>query len=316
MQLSNRLSPIAETLLNLPHGKIAKFIGLFLFIYIAYLLAQITWLILDEPPLNSQNLSKSVMVTTGTASVSYDLSSIQALNLFGLYNQTVVIDKEPEEIEDAPETNLNLTLTGVVASDDEHLSAAIIQNKGSQEVYAIDETIDGTRAVLKKVYYDRVHIRHSGRLETLMLDGIDYKEPNNNKMNTSQRPKAPISKSITDEATAQIDKRKNAELAKQAQELRDDINEDPGNITDYLKIAPKRENGEIIGYQLMPGKNPNFFQSAGLKSGDVAIQMNGYDLSQGTEAAQALKALKEEQEVSLLVDRNGDITEILFSINE
>jgi general secretion pathway protein C len=70
-----------------------------------------------------------------------------------------------------------------------------------------------------------------------------------------------------------------------------------------------------VGYQLMPGKNPEFFKSSGLKSGDVAIQMNGYDLSQPSEAAQALRALKQEREVSLLLDRNGDITEILFSID-
>ena len=66
----------------------------------------------------------------------------------------------------------------------------------------------------------------------------------------------------------------------------------------------------------MPGKKAEFFQSAGLKSGDVAIQMNGLDLTNPSEAAQALKALREEQEVSLLLDRDGDMTEILFSINE
>ena len=65
----------------------------------------------------------------------------------------------------------------------------------------------------------------------------------------------------------------------------------------------------------MPGKDPTFFESSGLKSGDVAIQMNGFDLTAPREAAQALKSLKEEREVSLLLDRNGDMTEILFSIN-
>jgi len=44
--------------------------------------------------------------------------------------------------------------------------------------------------------------------------------------------------------------------------------------------------------------------------------MNGYDLSQPSEAAQALQALKREREISLLVDRGGNTTEILFSIDE
>ena len=66
----------------------------------------------------------------------------------------------------------------------------------------------------------------------------------------------------------------------------------------------------------MPGKNPEFFQTSGLKSGDVAIQMNGYDLSVPSEAAQALQALKQQKDVSLLLNRNGELTEILFSIDE
>jgi general secretion pathway protein C len=65
---------------------------------------------------------------------------------------------------------------------------------------------------------------------------------------------------------------------------------------------------------LLPGKNADFFQNSGLKSGDIAIQMNGYDLTVPSEAAQALAALKQDKEVSLLIDRNGELNEILFSI--
>ena len=42
--------------------------------------------------------------------------------------------------------------------------------------------------------------------------------------------------------------------------------------------------------------------------------MNGYDLTVPSEAAQAMMALRQENEVSLLVDRKDGITEILFSI--
>ncbi len=316
MQLSRSLSPIAETLLKLPHAKVAKLLGLLILIYIAYLLSKITWLFLDDLPQHKPNTSNVVISKSENTSLNYNLSDVKSLNLFGEYNQSAVVE-EDEDIEDAPETNLKLTLTGVTASDVEERSAAIIQNNGVQEIYSIDETIKGTRAVLKKVYNDRVHIRHSGRLETLMLDGFDYNESKSKNNRNSGKPiarnKGPIQ---TDIENTRVDNRRNAELTKQAQELRDDINEDPGKITDYLKISPKREDGQIIGYRLMPGKNPEFFKTSGLKSGDVAIQMNGFDLSQPSEAAQALKALKQEQELSLLVKRNDDITEILFSINE
>jgi general secretion pathway protein C len=150
-----------------------------------------------------------------------------------------------------------------------------------------------------------------------MLDGFDYDEEKNKKNTFAKKPKSKSSGPIVSKKrTTRVDNRENTKLKKQAQSLRNDISEDPGKITDYLKIAPKRENGVVIGYRLMPGKNPEFFKTSGLKGGDVATQMNGYDLTQPLEAAQALKALKEEQEISLLVNRNGDITEILFSINE
>ena len=113
-----------------------------------------------------------------------------------------------------------------------------------------------------------------------------------------------------------VDQRRNKSLTNSVTNLKRDINKDPGKITDYLKISPKRQNGTIIGYRLMPGKKAEFFKASGLKSGDVATQMNGFDLTVPSEAAQALKALKQEREVSLLLDRNGEMTEILFSINE
>ncbi len=330
MQISNRFSPVAEKISKLPQAKIAMVIGIILLGYIAYLFAQITWLVLDEPA----NHNSVVITQSGSKgknnTSSVNVSDIRALNLFGVYNESPVVRDEPEEIEDAPETNLNLTLTGVVASNEEAKSAAIIEHNSTQEIYAIDETIKGTRAVLKKVFQDRVHIRHSGRLETLMLDGFDYQET----QSSNQAPKK-VAKKIPLKTTSSkdrfnpvknpirvnhqprmIDQRLNKELSKQAQDFKNDIASDPGKITDYLKIAPKRVDGSIIGYRLMPGRNPEFFKSAGLKSGDVAIQMNGLDLSQPAEAAQALKALREERDVSLLLDRDGDITEILFSIDE
>ena len=125
---------------------------------------------------------------------------------------------------------------------------------------------------------------------------------------------APSNKISKDENKI-LDQRNNKKLSAQAKNLRKDLNENPGNIIDYLKILPKRKSGQIIGYSLRPGKNPQFFKSSGLKSGDVAVQMNGYDLVQPLEAAQALNALKTEKEVSLLLDRDGEMTEIIFSVN-
>ena len=77
---------------------------------------------------------------------------------------------------------------------------------------------------------------------------------------------------------ATVDLRDRAELSRAAKALKKDLANNPGKISDYLKISPKRTQGKIAGYRLMPGKNAEFFKASGLRSGDVAIQMNGLDL--------------------------------------
>lgn len=318
MQLPSNFSITVDFFSQLPQQKIAKVISVLLLAYIAFVLAQITWFI---APSGQYHASSNVTVKvakqkTETATIS--LTGLKTLNLFGSYTD-VIEEVETAEVENAPETRLNLTLAGVVASDDKTTSAAVIENSGKQDTYSPGETITGTRAVLDSVFRDRVILKHAGKLETLMLDGFDY-----NETTTITKPKTKSRSSLTQKKRKKInnkltspnvvDQRTNKMLSRSAKSFKEDINKDPSKITDYLKISPKRKNGKIVGYRLMPGRNGEFFQSSGLKSGDVAIQMNGYDLTAPSEAAQALSALKQDKEVSLLIDRNGELNEILFSI--
>jgi len=318
MQLPSNFSSAIDFFSQLPQQKIAKVISVLLLGYIAYVLAQITWLV---APSGQYQTSANVTVKSssqGTQTSSISLTSLKSLNLFGLYTDKVE-NVQTVEVENAPETRLNLTLSGVVASDDKATSAAVIENSGKQDTYSPGETITGTRAILDSVFSDRILIKHAGKLETLMLDGFDYSEttkqvkPKQSSRFVENSPKPMAERSHLTSPNI-IDQRTNAMLSKTAKSFKEDINTDPSKITDYLKISPKRKNGKVVGYRLMPGRNAQFFKDAGLKSGDVAIQMNGYDLTAPSEAAQALSALKQDKEVSLLIDRNGEMTEILFSI--
>ncbi|NQZ89047.1 MAG: type II secretion system protein GspC [Colwellia sp.] len=318
MQLPSNFSSTVDFLSQLPQQKIAKVISAILLTYIAYVLAQITWFI---APSGQYHASSNVTVkvtkqNTKTATIS--LTGLKTLNLFGLYTDEIEAI-ETAEVENVPETQLNLTLAGVVASDDKTASAAVIEKSGKQNTYSPGETITGTRAVLDSVFRDRVILKHAGKLETLMLDGFDYNETAKitkpktvNRSSLTQKKRKQINNKLTSPNV--LDRRTNKMLSKSAKLFKEDINSDPSKITDYLKISPKRKDGKIVGYRLMPGKKSQFFQNSGLKPGDVAIQMNGYDLTAPSEAAQALAALKQDKEVSLLIDRNGELNEILFSI--
>ncbi|MCJ8319688.1 MAG: type II secretion system protein GspC [Colwellia sp.] len=310
MQLPNNLASFTDMLAKLPQQQIAKAISGTLLVYIAYLASQATWMFVPTGQISShQPISSSTFTNKKKTTVS--IAELEKLHLFGIYNALPI--EQIIEIQDAPETRLSLTLSAAVASDDLSVAAAVIENKGTQETYGIGDKIAGTRATLEQVLIDRVLIKQSGRMETLMLDGFDYKKVSTDGANKQIRaiePQLPA----PSKPPKVVDMRKNKELSRQASSLKADISKDPGKIIDYLKIVPKRSGGKIVGYRLMPGKKPDFFKNSGLKSGDIAIQMNGYDLTVPSEAAQAMMALRQENEVSLLVDRKDGITEILFSI--
>lgn len=324
MHLPTSMASLNEVVAKLPQKKIAKTLSILILGYIAYLCAQITWLIIAP---SAQHTFYPVTVSSGQQENTVkplSVSELLKLNLFGLYTEKEKAQVAEQQVTNAPETKLRLTLSATVASDEASIAAAIIESSGKQETYGIGDTIIGTRAILEQVLTDRIIIKQSGRFETLMLDGFDYEA-----ISVSQsRPIAaqqanrygPVSNVPAKNNRAKttnkiVDQRENSALRAQATQLKNDINKDPGKITDYLKISPKRNNGTVIGYQLMPGKNPEFFKQSGLKAGDVAVQMNGFDLIEPREAAQALAALKQEQEVSLLILRNNELTEVLFSID-
>jgi general secretion pathway protein C len=317
MTINDNLTSFTSNLAKLPHQKIAVAISSVLLIYIAFLAAKITWLLVPQEPMTSGKTGTVIGVKqSGSTQERYNLSQLQSLNLFGQYNEQV---KEVVEqvITDAPVTRLKLTLSGLVASDNQETAAAIIEYQGKQETYGVGDVIFGTRASLEQVLVDRVIIKQSGRAETLMLDGADYNQPAQNIANKKVALKAKEidSNSPTkNKKTNIVDQRSNSELSKSALKLRADLSKDPGKIADYLRISPARKNGKIVGYRLSPGKSPEFFKLSGLKSGDIAVQMNGYDLLAPAEAAQALAALQTERELSVLVERKNDLVEILFSI--
>lgn len=297
--------------MKLPQQKIAQAVSILLLAYIAFQLSELTWQFAAPSDNGEQVIVSQARQSATKEKIGTDVSNIIALNLFGEYQAQPVIVQPKEEVKDAPETKLNLTLSGVVASSDEDIATAVIEHNGKQNTFGIGDKIEGTRAILQHVYFDRVIIKHSGRSETLMLDGIKYgtkpvsaAQPVNN---FQQKQKIKQAKKL-------VDNRENRSLSNKVNNLKNVINNEPAKITDYLRYSQSRRNGQLVGYQLMPGKDPEFFRASGLKSGDIAIQINGYDLTSPSDAFQALKALKTESEVSLWVDRNGEVTEILFSI--
>jgi general secretion pathway protein C len=284
--------------------KLNFLVVMLLAIFLLAYAAELTWRLWPQPTGNSrvEKMSSGQPIKQQNSTNSLNLADIKRLNLFGDYNAAPV--EETAVTVDAPVTRLSLTLTGVVASSEKGQGAAIIENLKQQQTYGIGEKIEGTNALLQKVYSDRVIIKNGATNETLMLDGVDY---NKNVIQvTSQAPvdSTPQNNSVAERRT----------LSDDAIQASRNLQDQPASFVDYIAVSPHRPNGELSGYQVSPGKKPALFQAAGLKSGDVITEINGLDLTDIQQALEAMNMLKELQSLQMTVQREDELITIYLDL--
>ena len=290
--------------LNQHQKQLHTIVVVLLSLYLIAFAAKLVWRIIPEPQLSATpTVSRAPVISSPSGQNGVNIAKIQQLNLFG--NAAAKPAEPVAEVTDAPETRLNLTLTGVVASSEQEAGTAIIENRGSQAVYGLGEKIEDTNATLLKVYNDRVIIKNGVRNETLMLDGIDYDEANRRReMQARNRPEP------------QEEEEDTVELSEEALEATAALRERPANFTDFISISPKTEEGQLIGYQVSPGKEPELFKSAGLQAGDVITQINGLDLTDLQQSQEALSELRNAQTIELTIIRDGSLTTLYLDLPE
>ncbi|MBR8842532.1 MULTISPECIES: type II secretion system protein GspC [Pseudoalteromonas] len=291
-----QLQQLQKFWLGLPHAKLSRIIVVLSVVYVAFLFSQLFWLLWPVPQ-TQPLLPASQLYSQSSSGITSQ--GIVAQNLFGEANAKP--DTKPQPVvSDAPETTLNVRLTGIVAvSQDDGAGLAIIESQGRQETYSVDAPITGTRAKLARVLPDRVILDVSGRFETLMLDGIEFSR-------TVAMPTK--SKKIVNSTASPTPSRN--ELANRRQELLSD----PGKLFDYIKIAPEQRNGEVIGYRLSPGKDPELFEQVGLKANDLAIAINGFQLTDMKQAMSAINELRTSTDANITIERDGQVMDVQFSL--
>jgi len=289
----DNLEALKQLIIKLPQKQIATFCCYLLLAVFCYQSALLTWQLWPTQS-DSATLWQPGASQGGNETKSYELNTLRNLNLFGkqqIETQTPVVVQNI----DAPKTRLRLILSGLVASSEPSLALAIIELKGKQETYGINDEIGSTNAMLKQVLVDRVIIEYKGNLETLMLDGEEFTRE------TSGRESRQVS---SDKAPRNFSN------------LRKDLLANPASITDYVRISPVRTNGKLAGYRVNPGKNRELFKEVGLKPNDLAVSLNGYDLTDTRQAMEVAKQLKDLTEMSLTVERDGQLHSIYLSMPE
>ncbi|THJ46723.1 MULTISPECIES: GspC family type II secretion system variant ExeC [Aeromonas] len=270
---------------RLPMTRVPQVAFLALLIMLAQQSAALTWRLLTlASPQTSQPWQPSAVAVSGQRNPRLELGEVSRLALFG--KAIPKAQAKAAVAANAPRTQLNAQLNGVLASSDPAKSIAIIAMSGIQNSYGIGDMIDGTQARIRQVYPDRVIIERDGRDETLMLDGEEYGKP------LPQTNAAPIGS------------------------LRSELMADPGKITDYLNISPVQVDGRMTGYRLNPGSNPEFFNQSGLQANDLAISINGLDLRDNMQAMQAMQQMAGATEMTVTVERQGEQFDIYVRLSE
>lgn len=216
-----------------------------------------------------------------------DIDSIAATNLFGTPPSEG--GTASDEVINAPETRLDLTLTGIVSSAQSDRSRALIKKgNGDQEPYAVGDSV-GSNVKLHDIYATRVILDRGGRYETLTLERLKTEA---NAVQRVQRD------------TRNAGNREN--LGATLSDVRNEILEKPSRITEYVRLQPEKRNGNLVGYRVFPGRDRTLFQRLGLRPGELVTQVNGTSLNDPQQAMQSLSNLAQASSVSVTLERGGE----------
>ncbi|GAA0671951.1 type II secretion system protein GspC [Rheinheimera tangshanensis] len=267
-----------------------------------WLLAKLSWQLLPAP--TAEPISA---VVSTSAAAAPDLNLLLAASLFGKAAEKA--DAPPVAVpSSAPKTTLNVKLTGVVSvSGKPEQGSAVIESQGSEQTYGVDDKIEGTSAILSQVFEDRVLLRVSSRFETLMLDGIEYQQMAAQNGGLQEVDYQPLPEPMMEGPQPALE-----ELA----DVRKEMMSEPMKFFDYIRASPQYRNGQLYGYRVMPGKDPELFERMGLKANDVAVEINGTALNDMQQAMMVMNELREATQASIKVERDGQTRDIVFSLSQ
>lgn len=313
--LSPKLAAFWISLQQLPVLALIRPLQWLLVILAAFMLARLSWQVLPLPAQQALPAITSVSLTTNrTAGVQ--LNDLLQHALFGTLQAEPVASTSTVGITEAPKTQLNVKLTGLVAVPNRpDAGSAIIEHRGAEATYAVGDTLDGTRAKLHQVLEDRVLLEQNGRFETLMLDGVEFTRiaQANAGLGQSDNPGDVVA---VEEPIVLAESIASGVINPDVQARRDEILAEPMKFFDYVRVSPVQRDGQLVGYRLMPGKDAAVFAQMGLQQNDLAIEINGIPLNDMQQAMRVINDLREATEATLKIERDGEIRDILFSLSQ
>ena len=301
--------------------RIRQVILLLVIVWMLLSLTQLLWALVPNAQ-NTSAASPNVVnplsaSSSGAAAAPVDIDRMVAWHLFGEAGATaqavieaateVEVDSR-EGIEDgARETSLQLKLRGIVASTEDGLGYAIIENANKQAIYVVEDKLPVRgNVVLAKVMPRQVVLDNGGTYELLVL----FEEST---LGTAE----PMSAQAAAPAVSEnIDKRGDDQATRLAQSYRQRLYQNPQSLAEVVNVSAVRENGALLGYRVSPGKDRAQFAQLGFKMGDVVTSVNGVSLDNPTNTMVLFNDMRTAQEAVFELKRDGQALTLSVNLDD
>jgi general secretion pathway protein C len=279
-------------------------LNLVLVVWIAWLLASMTWSLLDKPQPVEAPLPETAPVAPQASRQDKLVRQLPNWHLFGEVAPEAQPVK-PAVTVNAPDTRLKLVLRGTFSSADPGLARAIIaDDRGDEKIYAVGDIVPG-EAELSEIQPDKVILLRGGRYETLRLP---REETAAGRPATFSAATASRSYNIN---TAGLT------TTQRLQSLRQTLRRNPKSLFGLVRTIPKKDDrGKMIGYILQPGRDPKLFQEMGLRPGDVVTRINDISLDNLASGMRALRSAQSGDTISMTVLRGQQQENLSFRVPE
>ncbi len=241
-------------------------------------------------------------------------SQVARLHLMGkasIADSTVVVDQN------APDTSLNLVLSGVLALGGGEGFAIIQNEKKKHKFYQLDEEVT-SGVTLHSVYQDYVLLSRAGRTEKLSLpkasmNGLNSASSTSNlpvNTNAALQMRRPGISSAIQQSSTESEEPSLASLKQQ-------LTKNPSSLAKYISISTANDEntGEFMGYRVKPSSESSaLFDELGLMENDVITEINEIELNNPNKATQAFQKLVSATEIEMTVLRAGSEITLLHNL--
>lgn len=275
-----------EQWLGLVQQQAPRIVSAVAVIGLAWLAAQLTWLLLTPKAAVAVGTAPALTATTPTARTAViNTQTIGDAHLFGVPNAAPT---SATGINNLPQTQMSLVLAGTIALNDPEAGFAILgENAATAKFYKVGATINGA-VRLHSVYSDRVIIERNGALETLVL-------PRGPSPFAAPPPRPTVNETAVDN-------------------LRRAVTNNPSALGQLLRAQPVFTNGVQKGYRVYPARDRSQFIRLGLQPGDLITAVNGTPLDDPNRSGEILNTMTSSSSVNVSIERNGSVQQLNLDI--